>query len=157
MKLYHTSTQLIEKPDTQHSRAYIDFGKGFYLTSIREQAEKYATRFIKRGKEAYINIYELDDISFNTFKTKNFEAYNEEWLDYVAACRRGEPVEVYDMVSGGIADDSVFDTIDLYFSGIYAKEQALGKLIYEKPNHQICILTQKILSEHLHFIEANKI
>ena len=38
MRLYHASTSIIEKPDVLHSRDKLDFGKGFYLTTIREQA-----------------------------------------------------------------------------------------------------------------------
>ena len=48
LKLYHSSTEIVEHPDTLHSRDYLDFGKGFYLTTIREQAEKYALRFKRR-------------------------------------------------------------------------------------------------------------
>lgn len=36
MKLYHSSNVMVEKPDTQHSRGFLDFGKGFYLTSIHD-------------------------------------------------------------------------------------------------------------------------
>ena len=36
MKLYHSSTVKVENPDLEHSRDYLDFGKGFYLTSLRE-------------------------------------------------------------------------------------------------------------------------
>ena len=32
MKLYHSSTIKVEYPDLDHSRDYLDFGKGFYLT-----------------------------------------------------------------------------------------------------------------------------
>lgn len=46
MKLYHSSTVAVANPDTVHSRDYLDFGKGFYLTSIYDQAIKYAQRFI---------------------------------------------------------------------------------------------------------------
>ena len=38
MKLYHSSTIKVENPDLDHSRDYLDFGKGFYLTSLKEQA-----------------------------------------------------------------------------------------------------------------------
>lgn len=61
MKLYHASTDCIPRPDTAHSRDNLDFGKGFYLTAIREQAIAYAERFTRRNKDAYINEYELDD------------------------------------------------------------------------------------------------
>ena len=59
MILYHASTSVIELPDILHSRDCLDFGRGFYLTIFREQAEKYAERFLRRGNEAYINIYEV--------------------------------------------------------------------------------------------------
>lgn len=49
------STSIIEKPDVLHSREKLDFGKGFYLTAVREQAVSYADRFILRGKNAFIN------------------------------------------------------------------------------------------------------
>lgn len=60
MRLYHASPLVIEHPDVHHSRNFLDFGKGFYLTSLYEQAEKYALRFLLRGEKAYINKYELD-------------------------------------------------------------------------------------------------
>lgn len=157
MKLYHASTVIIQKPDVLHSRDKLDFGKGFYLTLIREQAEQYAERFTRRGKTAYVNEYELDNETPD-FVIKSFSAYDEEWLDYVSSCRNGRMnKESYDAVSGGIADDKVFNTIDLYFSGVITKEEALGKLKYTKPNHQLCILNGDMLDRHLHFIKAEKI
>lgn len=54
MRLYHASTVVIEKPDVQHSRDNLDFGRGFYLTSVREQAMRYAERFTRRGKAAFV-------------------------------------------------------------------------------------------------------
>ena len=59
MKVYHSSTVKVEYPDTAHSRSYLDFGRGFYLTTIREQAVKYAERFLRRGSEAWLNTYEM--------------------------------------------------------------------------------------------------
>ena len=46
MKLYHSSNVCVEHPDTEHSRLYLDFGRGFYLTSLYEQAVRYAQRFL---------------------------------------------------------------------------------------------------------------
>ena len=51
MKLYHSSNLSVKQPDTVHSRDYLDFGKGFYLTSIYEQAVKYAQRFVRRQQD----------------------------------------------------------------------------------------------------------
>lgn len=157
MRLYHASEQKIEKPDVLHSRDKLDFGRGFYLTSLRDQAVRYAERFTRRGKEAFINEYELDENTPDFF-VKSFSCYDEEWLDYVAVCRKGEqPAKDYDAVSGGVANDKVFNTVDLYFAGLISKREALGRLKYEKPNHQLCILNGRMLDLHLHFIKAEKI
>ena len=157
MRLYHASTMIIENPDVLHSRDKLDFGKGFYLTAIREQAVRYAERFTRRDKEAFINEYELDEETPD-FNIKSFQSYNEEWLDYVAVCRKGgDPQPSYDAVSGGVANDKVFNTVDLYFAGIISKDEALGRLKYVKPNHQLCILNGRMLDHHLHFIKAEKV
>ncbi len=156
MILYHTSTQTIEHPDVLHSRQHLDFGPGFYLTTLREQAERYGERFIRRGEPAVMNIYELD-IEIAPFTYKRFDHYDGEWLDFVTACRKGEAHEHYDFIEGGIADDQVFNTIDLYFSGIYTREQALDQLQYKQPNHQVCITSQQLIDAHLHHIDHLKL
>ena len=157
MILYHASTLCIVKPDVLHSRDKLDFGKGFYLTAFLEQAVRYAERFTQRGKDAFINEYELDDATPG-FIVKSFPSYDEEWLDDVAVCRKGEkPQQAYDAVAGGVANDKVFNTVDLYFAGLITKEEALGRLRYEKPNHQLCILNGLMIDRHLHFIDAKKV
>jgi hypothetical protein len=157
MTLYHTSKSIIESPDIKHSRDLLDFGKGFYLTPLVAQAKKYAQRFLLQGKKAYLNHYVLDDNLTNAYKVKAFEEYDEEWLDFVSLCRLGKQTEIYDIVSGGITDDKVFNTVDLYFSGNISKDEALKKLAFIHPNHQICILNQEILDKHLHFLRAEEI
>ncbi len=77
VKLYHASTMVIKKPDVLHSRDKLDFGKGFYLTAFREQAVRYAERFTRRGKEAFINEYELDEETPD-FNIKSFPSYDEK-------------------------------------------------------------------------------
>lgn len=78
MILYHTSTQTIEHPDVLHSRQHLDFGPGFYLTTLREQAERYGERFIRRGEPAVMNIYELD-IEIAPFTYKRFDHYDGDF------------------------------------------------------------------------------
>ena len=113
MKLYHTSNIEIQNPDIIHSREHLDFGRGFYLTSLRDQAEKYAQRFLRKGEDAFLNIYELDD-ELQGFTNVVFEAYDNKWLDFVTACRKGQKHELYDIIEGGIADDKMPDL--MYFA-----------------------------------------
>ena len=74
------------------------------------------------------------------------------------ANRRGEHLwKEYDIVAGGIANDRVFNTIELYVAGLTPMEVALKKLQYEKPNNQICLLRQSLVDDYLHFVEAKQI
>jgi hypothetical protein len=123
---------------------------------LREQAVKYGQRFLRKGEEAFLNVYELDE-DLTNFSRIVFDAYDSKWLDYITTCRKGLPHPQYDIIEGGIADDQVFDTIDLYFSGIYTFEQALDQLRFKRPNHQVCITNQVVLEKHLHFIESIKL
>ena len=130
MEVYHASSVIVDSPDVVHSRAFLDFGKGFYMTTIREQAEKYALRFLRRNKEAWLNIYELDE-AYLAYRVKTFTEYN------------------YDIIMDGIANDKVFRTIDLFFAGDITKETALKRLVFEKVNHQICISNQEVIDRCL--------
>lgn len=153
MKLYHSSNTAVKTPDTVHSRDYLDFGKGFYLTTIYDQAVKYAQRFIRRQQNAWLNTYEF---SFDPSKWKVliFNAYDKQWLYFVSKCRAGEDDTDYDIVIGGIANDKVIQTLDRFFEGELSEDETLGLLKYEKPNIQYCIRSQKMLDECLTHIES---
>ena len=105
MILYHGSYLAIEKPDLLHSRPNLDFGKGFYLTSIREQAIKWCGKFVKRGKQGVISNYIFDEELFQRLKVLRFDSYSEEWLEFILACRSGKDSSDYDAVCGGIANE----------------------------------------------------
>lgn len=153
MRVYHSSSVRVEHPDVFHSRKFLDFGQGFYVTTLRDQAIKYAQRFLRRGKPAWLNEYELDD-SFVSYNLKEFFCYDEEWLDYVSACRVGNVADDYDIVRGGIANDKVFRTVDLYFAGDITKLEAQSRLLYERPNDQLCIRSQKVIDNCLTFKDS---
>lgn len=156
MLIYHASDVIVDKPDTMHSRSNLDFGKGFYATVIKEQAERYAQRFILRKRKGILNVYEYTpDENLNI---KSFESYDSEWLDFVAACRMGEDIyKQYDVICGGIANDRVFNTLDLYFSNQMTKEEALKRLIYEKPNQQLCFTNQEAIDKCITFIKSKEL
>ena len=65
----------------------------------------------------------------------NFEFYDEAWLDFVVESRSGlKPWSSYDIVEGGVANDRVIDTVELYTIGILDKASALGRLSEHQPN-----------------------
>lgn len=153
MELYHGSYCKIENPDISYSRDSLDFGRGFYLTDIKNQAIQWVDRFIKRGKSGCVNIYTIDlDKLKNLYRVKEFDSYNMEWLDFILDCRNGSNRYLeYDIVIGGIAYDKVYNTIELYEFELITKDEALNRLKYHKPNNQICIINQEILDKYLDF------
>ena len=62
----------------------------------------------------------------------------------------------YDIVIGGVANDKVFNTVELYFDGLIDKNEALKRLRYEEPNLQICFRSMEALSS-LHFEGSEQI
>ena len=86
-----------------------------------------------------------------------FDTYNEEWLDFIAANRKLMPVEHFDAVEGGVANDRIFRTVELYFAEEISKEDALKRLKYEKPNHQICLLNQRLIDKYLTYIRTEEL
>lgn len=153
MKLYHSSTISVERPDTVHSREFLDFGKGFYLTSIYNQAIRYAQRYLNRNKDAWINTYDFTFV-LSEWKVCQFDSYDKEWLNFVANCRTGNDNTDFDIVIGGIANDKVILTLDRYFEGELSEDQTLGLLKYEKPNIQYCIRSQRMLDQCLKHITS---
>ena len=145
MILYHGSYIEVSEPNLSYSRNNLDFGKGFYTTTIHEQAKKWCERFKRNNKKGIVSCYTLDADAYNSLKIKIFSSYNEEWIDFILACRNGKDMSDYDIVEGGIANDKVFNTVELYFSGLIDRSEALNRLRFEKPNWQVCLRTNKAL------------
>ena len=150
MKVFHGSTAEIQYPLANIGRENLDFGKGFYVTPIYEQAKKWSLRFKRKKGKSVISWYELDEKKLrHEARIKEFSSYSEEWLDYIITCRGGMNTGQYDIIIGGVANDKVFDTIELFFDGLIDKNMAIQRLKYEKPNLQYCICSQEILDKYL--------
>jgi hypothetical protein len=158
MIVYHGTTEIIEKPDVVHSKKYLDFGRGFYLTTFENQARKWAVRKgMRQEKPAIVNVYEMSE-DWTNLNVLSFEQENEQWLEFVCACRRGEPLnKKYDIVIGSVADDDVFKTVDMYFRGLWDKKKVLEELRYYKMNNQICIVNQETLEQVISFQKAYEV
>lgn len=150
MILYHGSYLEIAEPDLVHSRLNVDFGRGFYVTPLYEQAKKWCGKFKRRGKEGVISRYEFNESRKEELNILQFDSYSEEWLDFILNCRSGKDRTAYDLVIGGVANDKVFNTVEFFFERLIDKGEAISRLRYEKPNLQICFRTEKALGL-LHF------
>jgi len=158
MILFHGSYIPIEKPDIAFSRDNVDFGKGFYTTPIWEQAVSWANRFKRKHGQGVVSSYEINmDALQKHISILTFDQHTEEWLDFVASCRRGEHIGDYGIIIGGVANDRVFDTIQLYFDGLIDKAESIKRLIYDKPNLQYCFRNQAVIDKHLHFISSERV
>lgn len=156
MILYHSSDVEVKTPDVVHSRNDIDFGRGFYLTTLKDQAINYAKRFTRRNKIAWLNSYDFIH-NPSEWNILVFDSYDREWLNFISKCRAGEDDSKFDLIIGGIANDKVLRTLDRYFRGEINADQALGLLKYEKPNIQYCIRSQAMLDQCLNHIESKQL
>lgn len=153
--VYHGGTSIVTQPLCAVGRDNLDFGKGFYLTDMRSQAVDWATRIANVGLPQWLNIYEMADDDLVQYRFKRFEAYDVEWLRFIAESRRGlEPWSSYDIIEGGVADDRVVDTIEFFLNGDITEEMALKRLSMHQPNNQICILNQAVIDKCLRFLDS---
>ncbi|MBR4215205.1 MAG: DUF3990 domain-containing protein [Bacteroidales bacterium] len=158
--VYHGGTEVIDKPLCGIGRKDLDFGQGFYVTDIREQAVSWANNVsLKRQQSPLLNIYRLQrDEVLKRYRCKIFTAYDAPWLDFIVANRSGDNVaKQFDLVEGGVANDRIIDTVNLYVSGLMDFNTALSRLAEHRPNNQICILNQDIIDNYLTYDRTEKI
>lgn len=150
--VYHGGTDIVENPIISLGRKNLDFGQGFYVTDIREQAVQWAMNMARsRKKEPVLNRYLLNkEAVIKEARCKIFDAYDESWLQFIVANRSGENAFAeYDYVEGGVANDRVVDTVNLYIAGLIDLSSALRELSKHRPNNQMCILNQSIIDKYL--------
>ena len=160
MRIYHGSTTVIEHPIAAAGREKLDFGRGFYVTDIKSQAELWAERMQRIKQDTgIVNVYEMDiDKAKKEFRYYHFEHYDTKWLQFIVANRMGrDNMEQYDVIEGGVANDRVIDTVEAYMANLMPLENALQELSKHHPNNQLCITNQKVIDECLVFVESYKI
>ena len=57
----------------------------------------------------------------------------------------------FDYVEGGVANDRVVDTINLYIAGLIDLKSALRELSKHQPNNQMCLLNQSLTDKYLEY------
>lgn len=153
MILYHGTNIDFDEIDLKKSRLDKDFGRGFYLTNIRKQAEQMAVRrceFSGWGTPV-IQKYEFDEslLHDGSLKVKIFDGVSVEWALFILQNRRarGKKVHDYDIVVGPVADDGVVYQMNLYAQHIITVEQLVEGLTYRKLNSQYFFGTQLAISK----------
>jgi len=156
--VYHGSNIEVEKPSIDYSKPNLDFGKGFYLSSFKDQAERWAKRKAERKSgSARISVYELNN-DFSGFRSKQFFEDDEEWVEFVCACRRGDDLyKQYDIIIGSVANDKVFTVVDMYYKGLWDMERTLAELKFYKVNDQLCLVSQALINSNLTFCHSYEV
>lgn len=156
IKLYHGSDTVIHVPDLIRCKPYKDFGKGFYLSASRKQAESLAAQRCRQTLKEIpvVNEFLFDDslLTSGDFKVLSFEDYSEEWVRFVLANRdihAVHPVHDYDIVYGPIADDSVTFQLRRFQRGaIRSIHELIAELRYDKGiTFQYYFGTQRALNQ----------
>lgn len=159
MKIYHGSLEIVKCPAILQPNRRLDYGKGFYTTTSRHQAEEWVGRRMleKQTTQGYVNVYELENERMSELKRLIFTEPTKEWADFVMANRTDKDfAHDYDIVYGPVANDRVFFQFGLYESGAISVETLIHELKTYKLVEQYLFHTEKALSA-LRFIEAIKI
>ena len=148
MKLYHGSYTKIKEIDLLKCLPNKDFGQGFYVTKYQEHAEEWAIKMANKHKKEEGFVTEFDytesDFARRICKIKHFDAYNDEWLDFVVMNRDEtlpQPAHDFDIVEGPVADDKIQRRLQKFLAGKITRENFMTDLSKHAPTHQICFCT----------------
>ena len=132
IRLYHGSNIAIEEIDLKKTRPYKDFGRGFYLTSMKEQAQKMAQRVSR--------IFEEPSKEWALFVINN---RNRDYQDiYSMECNHDNK---YDLVIGPVADDDLALLFRQFLGGLISVEVLVEAMKFKKLTNQYSFHTEKAL------------
>ena len=138
MTVYHGGYTPVKSPEIRIGRNTKDFGKGFYCTIIKEQAQRWAKRYDTK----IVSIY---DVRLNSkLRIKEFREMTDEWLDFIAKCRAGY-IHEYDIVEGPMADDTIWNFVNDFFAGNISRKVFWDYAEFKHPTHQISFHSLKAL------------
>lgn len=176
--LYHGSYCVVEKPDLEKCASFKDFGKGFYLTTSKEQAKNFAKISASKAKSrgiipsnerfGYVSFFKVAEIQ--DLRILMFETADVEWLHTIVANRsnkyfveKKEESKNFDVVSGKIANDDTNRTIIGYMDNFYgavgtesADNFCISLLLPNRLKDQFCFRTAKSISK-LQFLKSEKV
>lgn len=137
--VFHGSNIEVSEPRILQHGFYKDFGYGFYCTRYEKQAKRWA--LTKRGP-SIVNKYGYTPIA--DLKFLQFKQMTDEWIDFIAACRKGIE-HTYDIVEGPMADDQIWNFVEDFLSGKITRAAFWELAKFKYPTHQIAFCTEKAL------------
>ena len=158
MILYHGSNVKVTKIDLTKCRPYKDFGQGFYLTDIREQANQMARRVVRMyGGKPWVSAFSFDytDLTQDEIKMLTFDLPCKDWALFVlnnrnrsfklisdALCNQDNK---YDIVIGPVANDDITYLFRVFASGLIDIEALVRGLEYKTLTTQYSFHTERSL------------
>ena len=176
--LFHGSYCEVQKADLSHCKKYKDFGKGFYLTSNKEQAKNFALLSTRKAiadglvssqqKYGVLSCFRFHPSEM--LRTIIFQEANAQWLHCVVGHRRKNlfkdltgQFESFDIIGEKIANDNTNATILAYIAGTFgeigsarADEICISLLLPERLKDQYCFRSEKSLA-CLEWIRSEKV
>ena len=150
MILYHGTNMDFDGIELSKSSPYKDFGKGFYLTDIRNQAEQLAEKKAKLFKGTpIVQMYEFDETVLYSpdYKVLLFETPTREWAEFIYKNRNRDSLfhHDYDIVYGPIANDGVAYLLGRFEEGTLTLDELTKELQFRELNNQYFFGTEKAI------------
>ena len=149
MILYHGSNCAIDRIDLSKCMPYKDFGRGFYLTTLLDQARNMARRTtaIRETGTPVVTAFELaDGWRESGLRVLEFDGATREWATFIVNNRNREFTDVlsplcnrsnqYDVVIGPVADDRIVASFHLFLDGFITIDELVARLEYRELNNQ---------------------
>jgi len=178
MKLYHGSYVAVIAPDLSQCRLYKDFGRGFYLTTNRQQAVNFARLSTRKAKDNQVinQDQSCGVVSTYTFTSgsdleiKVFAQADRDWSQCVVGHRKNgtfadavSKVANVDVIGGKIANDNTNATINAFINGTFGDVQSvvvqdlcISLLLPERLEDQYCFRTDASL-RCLQYVESERV
>jgi hypothetical protein len=138
IRVYHGSDVLVEIPRIMQPIRALDFGLGLNF------AKKVQDR--NGSAENHISIYVVNIELLSKQKSLFFEKPNKKWLDFVSANRNGTyNGEIYDVIYGPVANDTIFKTFIAYQNGTLSEQETLRRLKIRPLYNQLVLANEDAL------------
>lgn len=150
MILYHGTYTQFDSIDLEKCRPFKDFGRGFYLTDLEDQAMKMAAKKSKifNGSPVILK-FEFDEslLTNGELRVKRFNNPDRKWAEFIYnnRSRASSFDHDYDIVIGPIANDGVAYLLDRYEEGTISLDQLAKELEFKELNNQFLFGTEKAL------------
>lgn len=147
-KLYHGTNKHFDRFDFKYAKQFKDFGKGFYLTSNLNQAQRWAQKKSERSGKAYIYCYDVEK-NLEDIKILELLQYNKEWVDFICKSRIFGVEAKYDIIYDKMADSQytdIADTLQSYIENDLSCEDVINRIRwYNLDVDQYCFKSEKAL------------